>query len=267
MSERGRALTGRSAPAILLHGFTGSARAWDAPLLGRLGAAGLGVRALDLPGHGVDAGRDEPADFELDATLDRIAARTPPGALMIGYSMGGRIALHFACSRPSCLGGLVLESSSPGLETEAERARRRTDDDALAECIVERGMAWFVDRWEELPLFATQRRLSPDVRSAVRRGRLANDPHALAAALRGLGTGRLPSLWEALPNLAVPTLVMAGALDRRFVEIGRRMVERLPHGRLEVISGAGHRVHLERPDAWVDRVTEFAAHCRFRAPA
>lgn len=185
---------------------------------------------------------------------------------MLGYSMGGRIALHYACSRPSRLSGLVVESSSAGLETEVERARRRAADEALADRIVERGVAWFVDTWEELPLFATQRRLSPRIRSEVRRGRLANDPRSLAASLRGLGTGHLPSLWGVLSRLTVPTLVIVGGLDRKFVEIGRRMVERLPDGCLEVVPGAGHRVHLERPDAWVDRVTDFAAHCRSSTP-
>lgn len=173
--------------------------------------------------------------------------------------MGGRIALHLALRAPDRVRRLVLESASPGLETEEERRARRRADAELAESIVSGGMEAFVRQWEALPLFSSQQGLSAGVRARHRAGRLANDPRSLAAALRGLGTGALPSLWDRLREIAVPTLLVVGALDRKFVEIGRRMERRLPAAALEVVAEAGHAVHLERPEAWVASVGGFLA--------
>lgn len=171
--------------------------------------------------------------------------------------MGGRIALHQALRAGDRVRRLVLESASPGLSTKADREARRQADDELAGRILDRGVEAFVDEWERLPLFATQRSLADGVRSRHREGRLANDPASLAAALRGLGTGSLPSLWDRLGEVTADALVLVGEHDEKFVEIGREMADRLPRARFEVVEGAGHAVHLERPGAWLERVCAF----------
>lgn len=171
--------------------------------------------------------------------------------------MGGRLALHHAVRAGSSVRGLILESSSPGLETDEAREARRRADEALADRILEIGVESFVDEWQALPLFGSQRRLPAELRAAQRSRRVRNDPASLAATLRGLGTGALPSLWHRLEEVHAPTLVIVGGLDEKFVDIGRRMVDRLPDARLSVVSDAGHAVHLERPDAWLDLVTGF----------
>jgi 2-succinyl-6-hydroxy-2,4-cyclohexadiene-1-carboxylate synthase len=153
----------------------------------------------------------------------------------------------------------VLESASPGLETDDERTARRTSDEELAKRLETEGIEAFVDHWEAHPLFESQKTLPAEVRRAHRAGRLRNDARSLAAALRGLGTGALPSYWNALETCRVPTLLVVGELDSAYVEIGRRMQERMPAARLVVVPGAGHTVHLERPDAWVEAVVEFLA--------
>lgn len=178
---------------------------------------------------------------------------------LIGYSMGGRIALHQALRAPDRVRRLVLESASPGLETEAERSARRRADSQLAASLEAEGVERFVDRWEALPLFASQARLAADIRDAHRARRLANDPRSLAAALRGLGTGSLPSLWERLDEVRMPVLLIAGALDQKFVAIGRRMERVMPDARLAIVPDAGHTVHLERPGRWLERVGGFLA--------
>lgn len=176
---------------------------------------------------------------------------------LVGYSMGGRLALHQALRAGDRVRRLVLESASPGLATEEERAARRGADEALALRIVDEGVEAFVDAWEALPLFETQRRLPDDVRWRHREGRLANDPHSLGAALQGLGTGSLPSAWDRLREVKAEVLVLAGEYDDKFADIGRRMTEHLPRAQLAVIEGAGHTIHLERPDAWLDLVCGF----------
>lgn len=244
--------------ATLLHGFTGSAAGWQRA---RQGLSRLGVtsHAVDLPGHGARAGEADPQVFSLDATLDAIdRAMVGQGATsLVGYSMGGRLALHFAMARPGRVRRLVLESASPGIADDRERADRVESDDVLASAIEQEGVAAFVDRWEALPIFETQRQLPDEVRVDLRRRRLANDARSLAASLRGVGTGVLPSLWDRLGEVVIPVLLIVGALDEKFVSIADRMAARLPRAEVIVVEGAGHRVHLERPEAWSRAVASF----------
>jgi 2-succinyl-6-hydroxy-2,4-cyclohexadiene-1-carboxylate synthase len=213
---------------------------------------------LDLPGHGRHSGETDPARFTLDAVERELLALTDgEPADLVGYSMGGRVALAFTARHPKRVRRLVLESSSPGLATEAERAARRRDDGSLADWIEHTGIKAFVARWEGMPLFESQKALPGPVRDAQRARRWLNHPASLAASLRGMGTGALPSFWGSLPGLRVPVLLMAGVHDPKFVDLARRMAADLPLARLELVAGAGHSVHLERPGAWVDLVADF----------
>lgn len=242
--------------AVLLHGFTGSAEAWPPAILSSVAASGLDPIPLDLPGHGRNRGASSPDAFTLDAAVASVADASDGGPL-IGYSMGGRIALHVASRQPELVSRLVLESASPGLRSERERAARIAHDAELAERILADGIEAFVDMWERLPIFASRKRLAAPVKAAVRARTLRNDPRSLAAALQGFGTGTLPSLWQHLPRIEVPTLLIAGELDVKFVAIAEQMSALLPNGRLVVVPEAGHTVHLERPDAWCATVDEF----------
>lgn len=202
-----------------------------------------------------------PWRFTFDAVEAEITALTRDEPVdLVGYSMGGRLALAYAVRNPERVRRLVLESASPGLETEEERAQRRVDDEALAWRIEADGMEAFVAHWEAIPLFESQGRVSEEVRALQRTLRLANHPASLAASLRGLGTGSLPSYWGSLAGLGVPVLVLVGELDRKFTRIGTRMAALLSDADLAVVPDAGHAVHLERPDAWLQAVTPFLSH-------
>ncbi|MGD2045825.1 MAG: 2-succinyl-6-hydroxy-2,4-cyclohexadiene-1-carboxylate synthase [Gemmatimonadota bacterium] len=242
---------------VLLHGFAGSSAMWGDDVVDGLAGAGLPPVLVDLPGHGGDAGNSDPAAFTLSATLERVASRGDWPADVVGYSMGARLALHFTAANPGRVRRLVLESGSPGLATEAERADRRRADRELADEIVEHGIEAFVDSWEARPIFETRRALGAEIRERQRTLRLRNDPRSLAAALAGFGTGALPSLWESLTGIETPTLLVVGALDRKFVGIAERMAGLMPDARVVVVPGAGHTVHLERPAAWLAAVTAF----------
>jgi len=254
----GEELSGSHPDVVLLHGFTGSAMAW--PLMIRRGlAAGLrGVRALDLPGHGERRHGAAPRSFEWDASVADLAEQLGPDPVdLVGYSFGGRMALALALGYPGKVRRLVLESASPGLATDQERLRRRASDEELAGLLESEGLSPFLHRWEHAPLFASQGSLPREVREAVRAQRSANEPAALAAALRGLGTGAQPSLWNALPSLAQPTLLVSGELDTKFVAIARSMSASIPDARMALVPVAGHRVHLEAPEAWLQVVSGF----------
>lgn len=240
-------------PLLLLHGFTGSAESW------RPFAWGRRAVAVDLLGHG---GSERPRDPELYRAESQV--RQLIGLLdvldlaqvdLLGYSMGGRLALQLALASPECVRKIVLESASPGIVDPAERATRVASDEKLAEFAEREGIDAFVDRWEQVPLFASQARLPGQVRERVRRQRLANDPAGLAASLRGFGAGALDPVWDRLPRH--PALIVVGELDEKYCAIGQAMVERMPNARLEVVPEAGHTVHLEQPAVFERIVNEF----------
>ena len=236
---------------VLLHGFTGSSRAWPEACVEAL-AARFRVLLVDLPGHGESPPPDLEVGFEgtVQAVLAVQRAAEAPRADWVGYSMGARIALAAAVRAPDRVRRLVLESGSPGLETAAERYRRVDEDEALARRIEQEGIPAFVEHWRALPLFATQRRLDPAIQDQERKRRLGNRAEGLAASLRTAGTGAQPSLWRDLPGLEIPTLLLSGGADAKFTRLAGRMAQLLPDATRRVVPGAGHAVHLERSQDW-----------------
>ena len=237
---------------ILLHGFSGSSADW-ADLVPRFRAAGRATVAIDLIGHGGSATSGDPARYTMTETvrdLDSIlAALGIESADWVGYSMGGRVALHFALAHPERVRSLTLESASAGIEDPGSRERRRRSDDALASRIEERGVEWFADYWGTLPLFETQWELPSETLQALRARRLSNNPSGLAHSLRGMGQGAHEYLGERLHTLDCDTLFLAGERDLKYVEVARRASAAVPGSACVIVPGAGHSVHLEAPDA------------------
>ncbi len=147
---------------------------------------------------------------------------------LLGYSLGGRVALHFAVEAPQLLWALVIESASPGIEDDMERDARFGSDAQLAASIESDGIEAFVDRWQAQPLFASQRSCPPTCSSEQRRQRLDNSALGLANSLRGMGAGAQRWLLPELPQSDVPTLFLAGALDERYAATGARHGRRRP---------------------------------------
>ncbi|MGZ3713863.1 MAG: alpha/beta fold hydrolase, partial [Ktedonobacterales bacterium] len=128
---------------------------------------------------------------------------------------------------------------------------------ALAANIERDGIAAFVERWESLPLFASQRALAEAIRASLHEQRLHNRPDGLANSLRGVGAGAQPPLYERLSELAIPVLLIAGELDAKYWAIARDMAVSMSHAEVRIVAGAGHTVHLERPDQFDALVLEF----------
>ncbi len=251
-----------SGPAILLvHGFTGSATTWKTS--GDY-LSGMTTIAPDLLGHGDSDCPPERDRYSMPTAVDdlvRLIRQLSFGRVVVlGYSMGGRLAMHLALRAPEIVEALVLESTSAGIESRQERLARATSDEQLADEIERDGISAFVARWEALSLFASQANLPAATRESLRRQRLKQNPHGLANSLRGMSVGFQESLWPRLPELLMPKLIIAGALDRKYCDIARTMSEALPDARLSIIPDAGHAVHLERPDAFWQAVRTFLAN-------
>ncbi len=246
--------SGAGEPLLLLHGFSGSAAHWQP-----LGfAESFRVIAPDLLGHGQTDSPPDPARYRMEqAVLDLIVlldALDLSTVNLLGYSMGGRLALDLALSYPQRIRSLILESASPGLKTEAERQARITSDQALADRIERDGVPAFADYWSTLPLFASQ---PPEIRAQLHAQRLRNHPTGLANSLRGMGTGAQPSLWDRLSGLDRRVLLICGALDAKFCAINRDMRDHLPQASLVIIPDAGHTTHAEQPERFRAEVLRF----------
>lgn len=252
-------VAGEGPALILLHGFTGSATGWGQHFAKF--AETHRVIAIDALGHGLSDAPNDPTRYDMSyviadflTILDKLGIEK---TALLGYSMGGRMALAIALAAPKRITHLVLESASPGLSDAAERRVRTESDNALADRIERDGIEAFVDYWEKLPLWQSQAQLPEEVRASQRATRLKNNPRSLVNSLRGLGTGVQPSFWDILDKLTMPTLLITGELDPKFCTIARHMQEAIPNASHTIIPGAGHAAHLERPEEFDRIVNQF----------
>jgi 2-succinyl-6-hydroxy-2,4-cyclohexadiene-1-carboxylate synthase len=236
-------IAARMAPTVvLLHGFTNTGASWD-PVVAALGERYNAI-APDIRGHGSSSAA---RPVSLDTVIGDIGAMVPDGGFtLVGYSMGGRIALHAALALQDRVQRLVLIGASPGIADPAERAARRLADDELAGKIEGLGLEAFARRWAATPVLAGQ---PPAVAAAMHADRLRSTSAGLSAALRSLGTGALPSLWPQLGELSVPVSLVVGERDQRFRAIAVSMAREIGDAEVIVVPGAGHAVHVEAPEA------------------
>ena len=250
---------GTDDPILLLHGFSGDKSNWERLRSGLEPARR--VIALDILGHGASDKPEDAADYHLDRVavdiVDLLDQMDLDVAHLLGYSMGGRLALSLALRYPQRFRSLILESASPGIASDSEREARRLNDNALADQIEANGIEWFADYWERLPLWETQRRLPADVLESQRQQRLQNCATGLANCLRGMGTGAQPNLWLLLWSVKLPTLLIVGERDRKFRRITQDMLQCLPRAESQIMVEAGHNTHLENPDDFARAVLSF----------
>jgi 2-succinyl-6-hydroxy-2,4-cyclohexadiene-1-carboxylate synthase len=214
----------------LVHGFTQTSRSWGT-VESRL-PRDWDVQAVDVP---------DGLDFA--TTAETIGLRGGESSTWIGYSMGARLCLRLALDRPDLVDQLVLISGTAGATSAAEREARRESDEHLAGEVERDGVEPFLDRWLSQRLFESL----PREAAMVDDRRLGNTVHRIAHQLRSLGQAAQEPMWDELGTLAMPVLVITGAYDRVYTELGQRLVAAIPHATAVVIPKAGHAVHLERP--------------------
>ncbi|MFJ7980664.1 2-succinyl-6-hydroxy-2,4-cyclohexadiene-1-carboxylate synthase [Lysinibacillus xylanilyticus] len=243
---------------VALHGFTGSTATW-----GNLAKALPSVRviAIDLIGHGHTAIPQQISRFSMQAQIQDLEEVFCQLQLkkftLLGYSMGGRIALSYAISYPERIEKLILESASPGLRTSKERSERCERDNTLAEKMISNGLLSFVNAWENIPLFESQKNLPYSVQETIRLERLSQKEEGLAGSLRGIGTGSQPSNWMSLEKLEYPVLLITGSLDDKFCKIALEMKALIKNAKHSTVNDAGHAIHVENPAEFATIVEKY----------
>jgi naphthoate synthase len=252
---------GRGSPVLVLHGFTGT----HASMQGVAEALRDGHRVVrvDLLGHGASDAPADPALYAIErcaeqlvAVLDALAI---PRAHVVGYSMGGRVALALAALHPARVASLIAIGARAGFADPVVRAARVRDDEVWASLLERDGIEAFAERWMAQPIFASQARLGADALAAARRERIAQRPAGLAASLRGMGAGAQSPMHERLRDAKMPALLVVGAEDARFGAVARELAALLPDARIAVIPAAGHAAHLEEPRAFAARAKSLLA--------
>jgi 2-succinyl-6-hydroxy-2,4-cyclohexadiene-1-carboxylate synthase len=216
------------APTVtFVPGFMQRGEAWEP--VARALAERYRVRCLDF------------TTWTFEERLGEITGTAKPQDAVVGYSMGGRIALHAALREPDAFPALALVGVSAGIES---RDERRRSDEELAAWIERHTIDEVVERWEAQPVFASQ---PPELVLAQRAGRLSHDPRKLAQLLRSAGQGATPPLWDRLHELRCPVLLIAGERDERYVEAADRMASLIPRADVRIVPAAGHAPQLEQP--------------------
>lgn len=249
---------------VALHGFTGS----GATMLALLDAVrdGRPAIAVDLIGHGSSDAPDHADSYAMSSVVDQVLSVTGPRdrdtVHLVGYSMGGRVALSMAARAPWYFASITTISATPGIQDPIARAERHEADLALAQRVTELGIDRFVEEWLEKPIFAPYvAGLTDETRAHTVALRSANSIQGLAGSLRGTGTGAMVPVWQQLSALRSPLLAIAGELDSRYVQLASEMADAARNGRVEVVAGAGHVVHDENLAGISNAVRDFLQSC------
>lgn len=215
--------------------------------------------AIDLPGHGTTKISSGEKYYSIEATAEGIINFLKDlnfnNNYLIGYSMGGRLALYLTVYYPVLWRKVILESASPGLKTQDERKQRLDSDRNLAKKLQNEKFNNFVDFWYEQPLFYSIKNNKgfPDL---INR-RLKNDPLALAKSLKIMGTGKQPSLWNKLNKIKLPMLLLAGQFDTKFKDVIKEMNLLCNSAEVKIVKGCGHNIHFEDQESFLRIVKDF----------
>ena len=240
---------GEGEPLVFLHGFTGDTTTWSR-ITDQLSSTYRCI-SIDLIGHGRTGAPQDFARYTMDRVSGDLSsvldALEIDQAIFIGYSMGGRTALHFSVKYPQKVKALILESASPGLKSSEERANRRAKDHELAFKMKRVGIEGFIDFWQDIPLFKSQKKLPAADRAEIRKQRLSQSILGLSNSLKGMGTGAQDSLWDELSGLSFQVHLLVGELDEKFVRIANEMKNLNPDFQIMTFSNTGHAIHVEEP--------------------
>jgi len=246
-------------PVFLLHGFTGMGSDWDF-LTGKLPAECFPI-SVDIIGHGKSDSPAEKKYYSEENLVEQLHKVVQyfkfEQNILLGYSLGGRIALSYALKYPENIRGLILESSSPGISNSEERKTRLKNDRKLAENINKIGIEAFIENWLNQPFFNSLKNLGKQRMHRLYEQRILNNSVGISNILTEFSQGRMLPKWKLLEKLAIPMLLISGELDKKYCEINKRMCEKAGNAQVEIVKNCGHNVHLEKEEEFINLVNSF----------
>ena len=244
---------------LFLHGYTGCAEDWF-PVFEQMPGK-YNYIALDIIGHGKSDAPSNPSYYNIESITAQIKIikdhLTPNKIFLLGYSMGGRIALSYTVAYPEDIKGLILESASAGIKNDAERQKRYEDDLKLAEFIETHTLEEFIETWSDQELFNTQRRFSNDKLKKIRKKKASGSKIGYANSLKGFSTGIMPPVHDKLKKIPLKILLITGDLDSKFTGINARLAKRFFKAKHKIVRNSGHSTHLEEPKRFVEIVLNY----------
>ncbi|WGV23200.1 2-succinyl-6-hydroxy-2,4-cyclohexadiene-1-carboxylate synthase [Halotia branconii] len=246
---------------MFLHGFMGNINEFNEAI--KLLDNNFSYLILDLPGHGKTQviGSDEYYTMAniAHALINLLDELKIDKCFLIGYSMGGRLALYLILHFPERFYKVVLESASPGLMTAAEQLERVKSDAQIAKklrrSLTTNDFYAFLLNWYSQPIFGSIKN-HPQL-DLMLESRLQNDPIKLAKSLQFMGTGSQPSLWEKLSENTKPLLLISGAYDQKFIDINTEMTKICKVAQLKIINDSAHNTHFENTWEFVENIKNF----------
>ena len=244
-----------SEPVLFLHGFTGSSNCWrnirkeiNSPTI-----------SIDIPGHNKSYFLDLNEDYtykdfrtELFLILNKLNVKQ---VHLLGYSMGGRLAISFAQKYPKLVKSLILESSSLGLVSYEEKEVQKEDDNKLL-TLINNSMESFVSHWKDNSLFSNQKSRNLTAYKDLNINRLKHNKHQLSKSLLSFSKANMPAFIEAFSTFDFPVFLINGKDDTKYIKINRDMMKIHKKSKQFIINTSSHNVHLENTESFIDTIND-----------
>ena len=241
-------IEGNGLPLLLIHGFTGSHKSFDD--ISKYLQQFFKIIRIDLIGHGKSMNEDESLySFKnsIESILEIIDELRIIKVNLLGYSLGGRNAMHFASKFKERVNKLILCSSSYGLESQLEKDKRIKSDQRLVNLLENNKLKEFVEYWESLPLWNSENRLSIEKKKNHRKIRLSNNPYGLALNLKHQGQGKQNNLLSELKKINTKTLILYGEKDNKYKKLSTKLEKTIRKSKTIMVPESGHNIILENP--------------------
>jgi 2-succinyl-6-hydroxy-2,4-cyclohexadiene-1-carboxylate synthase len=251
-------ISGHGHGVLALHGFAQTNALWE-PFRDTWSTQ-ASLILLDIPGHGNTTWSEHLNEYQIEFIAKEIVAQLTQKGFssidIVGYSMGGRLAIALAVRYPHFIRKAVFVSTTPGIEEEAERRARINQDAKWIQLLDNNSIDVFAERWSQNSIFEGQS-LTSVQQERLLQMRLSQNPIGLKRSLQGMGTGVQPSYWDKLDALPKETLWLTGSKDIKFTNIAKRVKEEVPGVEWHQFEDCGHSIPMEREEIFGKMVMEF----------
>ena len=242
-------------PVVFIHGFMESSDSWK-HIVENLSKW---IIIIDLPGHNKSKFNNLNEEYSINDFCNELYLFFSDNNIrkidLLGYSMGGRIAIAFSSKYPNLINSLVLESTSLGLDSKSSREERYNEDLELCKEI-ENNFNAMIDDWELKVLFKDQKKRNYILWEKQRNIRLNHNQKQLSKALRAFSVGAMPFYEESFKYFIFPIFIICGTDDSKYIKLGKEMMYMNKNVKQYIIAKASHNTHLENPSMFLNILKE-----------